>query len=232
MSGLWIEEKSKKRSDGENAYRHAAWLGERHTQPVSRVGQGGGECKVCDKGETSGGGHGCRLAGAVAMVRTLLSNADDIEATMIFSRTSQYAIQALIYLATQPNGRRMLNREIAQNLDVPSAYLAKILQSLSGEKLLHSSRGRHGGFSLRYGAEKTSLLDIVLLTEGARVERECLLGLKACTDETACPLHRKWKPVKKEILAYFGSVTLIGLAQAVQSGQYRLADLPSALSRH
>lgn len=118
---------------------------------------------------------------------------------MIFSRTSQYAIQALIYLATQPSGRRVLNREIAQNLGVPSAYLAKILQGLSREKLLHSSRGRCGGFSLRPGAGKTSLLDIVLLTEGARVDRECLLGLKVCKDETACPLHRKWKPVKKVI---------------------------------
>ena len=151
---------------------------------------------------------------------------------MIFSRTSQYAIQALIYLATQPSGRRMLNREIAQNLGVPSAYLAKILQGLSRENLLHSSRGRSGGFSLRADAGKTSLLDIVLLTEGARVDRECLLGLKACQDETACPLHRKWKPVKKEILASLGNVTLIHLAQAVQSGQYRLTDLPLALSRH
>ncbi|HSO45778.1 MAG TPA: Rrf2 family transcriptional regulator [Rhodoferax sp.] len=151
---------------------------------------------------------------------------------MIFSRTSQYSIQALIYLATPPIGRRVLNREIAQNRGVPSAYLAKILQGLSREKLLYSSRGRSGGFSLCPGAEKTSLLDIVLLTEGPRMDRECLLGLKVCTDETACPLHRKWKPVKKEILASLGSVTLIRLAQAVQSGQYRLADLPLALPRH
>ena len=150
---------------------------------------------------------------------------------MFFSRTSQYAIQALIYLATQPGGKRVLNREIAQNLGVPSAYLAKILQDLAREKLLHSSRGRAGGFSLRPDAEQSSLLDIILLTEGARVDRECLLGLKACKDETACPLHREWKPVKKEILASLNSVTLIQLAQAVQSGQYRLADLPLALSR-
>lgn len=150
---------------------------------------------------------------------------------MIFSRTSQYAIQALIYLALQPNGQRVLSREIADNLGVPSAYLAKILQHMSKEELLHSWRGRHGGFSLREGAENTSLLDIVLLIEGSRVDRECLLGLKACTDETACPLHRKWKPVKQEILVHFGNITLIVLAQAVQSGQYRLADLPASLSR-
>jgi Rrf2 family iron-sulfur cluster assembly transcriptional regulator len=150
---------------------------------------------------------------------------------MIFSRTSQYAIQALIYLATQPSGKRLLNREIAQSLGVPSPYLAKILQNLSRQRLLFSSRGRTGGFSLRPDVEKVSLLDVVLLTDGPRVDRECLLGLKACQDETACPLHRKWKPVKKDILACLGNVTLINLAQAVQSGQYRLCDLPQALTQ-
>jgi len=150
---------------------------------------------------------------------------------MFFSRTSQYAIQALIYLAAQPSGQRVLKREIAQNLGVPSAYLAKILQDLARGNLLVSSRGRAGGFSLRPEAAQSSLLDIVLLTEGSRVDRECLLGLKTCSDETACPLHREWKPVKKDIFASLSSVTLIQLARAVKSGQYRLADLPLALSR-
>jgi len=150
---------------------------------------------------------------------------------MIFTRTSQYAIQALIYLATQPSGQLVLSRDIAHRLGVPSAYLAKILQGLSREELLHSFRGRNGGFSLRSGVENSNLLDILLLTDGPRVDRECLLGLKACGDETACPMHRKWKPVKKEMLAYLGNVTLTHLAKAVQSGQYRLADLPLALPR-
>jgi Rrf2 family protein len=147
---------------------------------------------------------------------------------MIFSRTSQYAIQALIYLATQPGGRPVLNRVIANKLGVPPAYLAKILQDLSRERLLDSTRGRHGGFALREGAEKANLLDIVLLLEGARAERECLLGLKSCGDDSACPMHRRWKPVQNQMLAYLGSVTLSHLARAVRAGQYRLSDMPPA----
>lgn len=149
---------------------------------------------------------------------------------MIFSRTSQYAIQALIYLAAQPGHRAVLNRELAQNLGVPPAYLAKILRGLCRQQLLDSSRGRYGGFSLREGADKTNLLDIVLLMEGSRADRECLLGLKTCGDDTACPMHRRWKPVKKEMLSYLSHVTLNHLAKAVRSGQYRLSDLPLALS--
>ena len=151
---------------------------------------------------------------------------------MIFSRTSQYAIQALIYLAAQPRGQLVLNREIAERLGVPSAYLAKILHGLSRGRILDSSRGRRGGFTLRSGAEQTTLLDIVLLLEGIRIKRECLLGLKECGDEVACPIHRKWKPVKHEMFAYFGGLTLGHLAQAVECGQYRLSDLPLALPQH
>lgn len=151
---------------------------------------------------------------------------------MIFSRTSQYAIQALIYLATQPRGQPVLNREIADSLGVPTAYLAKILQDLSRGHLLDSTRGRRGGFTLHSGAEQTSLLDIILLLEGIRIRRECLLGLKQCSDETACPVHRKWKRVKHEMFATLGRLTLSHLAEAVQRGQYRLSDLPLALPRH
>ena len=151
---------------------------------------------------------------------------------MILSRTSQYAIQALIYLATQPGGRPVLSREIAHSLGVSPPYMAKVLQSLCRGQLLDSTRGRSGGFNLRSGAEHTNLLEVVLLTDGPRVDRECLLGHKICQDETACPMHRNWKPVKKDILACLGGVTLNHLAKAVQSGQYRLADLPQGLVSH
>ena len=150
---------------------------------------------------------------------------------MIFSRTSQYAIQALIYLATQPRGQTVLSREIADSLGVPTAYLAKILHHLGRSELLDSSRGRHGGFSLRCGAEQASLLDVLLLLEGLRIRRECLLGLKECGDEHACPVHRKWKRVKDEMLATLGALTVGHLADAVRRGQYRLSDLPLALQR-
>lgn len=150
---------------------------------------------------------------------------------MILSRTSQYAVQALVYLATQPADRYLLTREIAQALGVPHAYLAKILQKLCRQRLVVSSRGRTGGFMLCAGAQQTNLLDIMLFTEGVRITRECLLGLKQCSDVTACPVHSKWKPIKLKMLAYLDHVNVGLLAKAVQGGRYRLCDLPQALLR-
>ncbi|MBU0593003.1 MAG: Rrf2 family transcriptional regulator [Pseudomonadota bacterium] len=148
---------------------------------------------------------------------------------MILSRTSQYAIQALIYIATQPPGEPVLNREIAAHLGVPSAYLAKIMQNLCKGNLLNSFRGRLGGFCLREGAEKTDLMQVLVLTEGKGFTDDCVLGLKVCSDETACPMHVRWKPIKEKVVSMLNEQTLEKLAEAVQSGNYRITDLPHAV---
>lgn len=148
---------------------------------------------------------------------------------MILSRTSQYAVQALIYMATQPVATPVLNKDIAARLGVPAPYLAKILQSLAKGNLLFSFRGRLGGFCLRDSGEQISLMEILLLTEGPTFTESCLLGLKKCSDETACPLHFRWIPVKKKILDLLQDTTLEKLAKAVESGKYRLADVPARL---
>jgi len=148
---------------------------------------------------------------------------------MILSRTSQYAIQALIYIATRPPGEPILNRKVAEYLGVPTAYLAKIMQSLCRGNLLYSYLGRQGGFCLREGGEKTDLMQIISLIEGADFTDNCVLGLKTCSDETACPVHSKWKPIKEKIIALLHEQTLDRLAAAVQSGKYRIRDLPMAL---
>lgn len=147
---------------------------------------------------------------------------------MIFSRTSQYAIQALIYIATQPSGEPVLNREVAAHLGVPSAYLAKIMQNLCKGNLLYSFRGRLGGFCLREGAEKTDLMQVLVLTEGKGFTDDCVLGLKVCSDETACPMHARWKPIKEKVVLMLHEQTLENLAVAVKSGKYRITDLPHA----
>jgi Rrf2 family protein len=148
---------------------------------------------------------------------------------MILSRTSQYAIQALIYIATRPPGEPILNRKVAEYLGVPTAYLAKIMQSLCRGNLLYSYRGRQGGFCLREGAERTDLMQIVTLIEGAGLTENCVLGLKVCSDATACPVHSKWKPIKEKIVALLNEQTLDLLAIAVQSGKYRISDMPMAM---
>ena len=148
---------------------------------------------------------------------------------MILSRSSQYAIQALIYVAVQPQGTAVLTRSAAEHLRVPAAYLAKIMRQLRRGGLLVSARGRRGGFTLAEGGGNTDLMRVVTLIEGPGFTDDCVLGLKVCEDRSACPMHFQWKPIKERVAALLKEQTVEALARLVRSGKYRIADLPQAV---
>jgi Rrf2 family protein len=102
------------------------------------------------------------------------------------------------------------------------------MQSLCRGNLLYSFRGRQGGFCLREGCEKVNLMQILTMVEGPDITESCVIGLKICEDESACPMHEKWKPIKTRIVELMRKQTLAKLASAVNSGKYRLTELPLA----
>lgn len=148
---------------------------------------------------------------------------------MILSRTSQYALKALIYLASQPGGQPILIREIAAQLGAPCAYLSKTMRILSKGKLIHSFRGRNGGYCLRDKAELIPLMEILLLIEGSRFAQPCMLGVGECRSDTPCPVHCGWQPVKLEILRFLDESCLGQFADEVRSGRCRVADIQLAM---
>jgi len=139
---------------------------------------------------------------------------------MIINRSAQYTLQVLMHLVANPTGRPVLSRELAEQLQIPLPYLSKLLQQPCRAGWLLSTRGRGGGFTLAPGTENVTLLEILMLTKGERISRECLLGLKDCNDATACVMHSHWKPIKQELLEQFGGYTLTQLA----SSRDRLPD--------
>ena len=144
------------------------------------------------------------------------------DAVMLLSKTSEYALQALIYLAAQPPGESVLSRDISDYLHVPAQYLAKILQDLAKRGVLDSFKGRGGGFVMRPGAEQLNILEVVEIVEGQPFGQGCVLGLKACADETACPVHTQWKPLKAEVVGLLSKQTIGSMAEAVRAGRYRI----------
>jgi len=105
-------------------------------------------------------------------------------------------------------------KEMADALGLPLFYLAKLIQPPTHAGWLPPLHGRGGGVRLSNGAETITLLDILHLTNGHRVTCECLLGFKACEDETACVLHCQWKPIKQELTEGLGGYSLAALANS------------------
>ena len=120
-------------------------------------------------------------------------------------------------------------QEIAKPLGVPAAYLAKIMQALCKHGLVDSYRGRFGGFALASEPAKINLMHILRITEGQTYTTTCLLGLKLCSDSSACPAHYHWLPIKAEICSMLEQQNLALMSDAVMAGRYRITDLPTAL---
>lgn len=78
----------------------------------------------------------------------------------MFSQTVEYALRAMVQLAVDSSGQAT-TKDIAAKAKVPSAYLAKVLQSMRKGGLIHSRRGVGGGVTLAKPANKISLLDII-----------------------------------------------------------------------
>jgi Rrf2 family protein len=127
------------------------------------------------------------------------------------SRSSEYAIRAMTYLARQPAGRYSLARDMAERLGIPAPFLGKVLQPMVARELLESQRGRNGGFRLARPAREIALYQIVDAQEHLGRARQCFLGQAECTDERACPLHDFWKAASNAFVSRLAETTLADL---------------------
>ncbi len=105
----------------------------------------------------------------------------------MFSRTVEYALRAMVYLASQGQGPQSTSA-IARATQVPPAYLAKVLQSLGRSGLVVSQRGLRGGVALARSPAELRILEVVNAVEPLRRIRTCPLGL-AGHGSRLCPLH-------------------------------------------
>ncbi|MFQ6607634.1 MAG: RrF2 family transcriptional regulator [Fidelibacterota bacterium] len=120
--------------------------------------------------------------------------------SLIFSRSCEYALQSIIYLAAQPPGKPSLQRDISKALNIPPHFLGKILQSLTHHEIVSSQKGKSGGFILNKPADEISLMTVVKITDGDLFLEKCVIGFPGCDDDNACPLHSQWSAAKKIIM--------------------------------
>ncbi len=129
---------------------------------------------------------------------------------IIFSKGCEYGIQATLYIGVQKD-RRAGIREIADALDIPVHFLAKILQALSGKRILSSFKGSKGGFTLNAPPENIRIIDIVEAIDGTELFNNCVLGFPDCRDAHPCPAHASWGAARDILFNMLSTETLADL---------------------
>ncbi len=137
---------------------------------------------------------------------------------MLLSRSCEYGIRAILYMAPRPVGELVSIREMADTLGISSHFLVKILQRLSRKGLLVSHRGPKGGVALARSADEITLLDVVEAIDGLDVVQRCVIGLPECSDECPCSLHRYWKEIRERIVEMLGGKSIGALVEETEEG--------------
>jgi Rrf2 family protein len=138
---------------------------------------------------------------------------------MIYSKSSEYAIRAAVYLARIPDGDYAMAKNIAADEEIPAPFLAKILQELARKGVLLSVKGPSGGFSLKKKASEIRLLDIVAAIDGLDQYDRCAEGHSQCSSKVACPLHDNWMALRSRIMDYLERNTIGSLVKSVGAKQ-------------
>jgi Rrf2 family protein len=143
----------------------------------------------------------------------------------MLSNSCRYGIRAVIYLASQPStGGKTGIRKISSDLKLPTPFLAKILQQLAKQKILSSSKGPHGGFSILKDPRKISLLDIVNTIDGNDVFTNCVMHNGSCEgvekDKKKCPLHEDYEKTRMELIRLFSNRTIYDLVKMADRKEF------------
>ncbi len=132
------------------------------------------------------------------------------------SRRIEYGLRAMLYLASQPVGAIVPFREIAQRMDVPKDFLAKILKKLVKENLASSSRGAHGGYALSRPAADISFLDVIEAVEGPVQVNLCSNknDHAGCNFSGGCTMTSVWRLGQERMLEVYRHARLDKLAMS------------------
>ncbi|MBU3048144.1 Rrf2 family transcriptional regulator, partial [Chryseobacterium indologenes] len=118
----------------------------------------------------------------------------------MFSKTCEYALRALIYIAQQSkNGSRVGIKDISKSISSPEYFIAKILQDLSRKGFVQSAKGPNGGFYMDQNNLNVSIADIVREVDGDKLFSGCGLGLEQCSETHPCPLHDQFKSIRDNL---------------------------------
>ena len=144
---------------------------------------------------------------------------------MMFSKSCEYAIKAVIHLCMETkDGKRLSIAEIAEAIDTPEPFTAKILQTLARHEIVSSAKGPGGGFFIPENSEPIIVMDIVHLIDGKHAFERCGLGLKECDESHPCPIHNEFKSYASRLKKLLETKTIQDFAKDIIKGNAFLVN--------
>ena len=133
----------------------------------------------------------------------------------MLSKKTQYALQALSYMAGKDADGPILIAEIATQKNIPLKFLENILLELKKAGFLESKKGKNGGYLFAISPSKIKLSSIFRTIEGPIALLPCvsLNFYEKCADcnEKKCGINKVMIEVRDNTLAVLDKRTVADL---------------------
>ena len=134
---------------------------------------------------------------------------------MKLTTKGRYAVMAMADLASNANKGPISLSEISirQNISLP--YLEQIFLKLKNNKLVRSSRGANGGYTLEKPASEIRLSNIIYAVDEEVKTLNCKKNSKrGCNNKsTKCITHNLWDQLDQHINGFFEKIKLQDLTR-------------------
>src|SRR5580698_8181880 len=135
----------------------------------------------------------------------------------MLSKKTQYAFQALMYLAQKENNEPVLIAEIAKKKKIPLKFLENILLELRKADILGSKKGKGGGYYFAKNPKDVQLATVMRLLDGPISLVSCvsLYFYEKCRncDEKTCGLHDVMEQVRDANLKILERKTIADISR-------------------
>ena len=132
----------------------------------------------------------------------------------MITREADYAIRAMVYLVESGSGHPLSTDILAHDLDIPYAFLRRIVLKLTAAGLLKSSRGKGGGVTLAREAGLITLLDALSAIDPDTVAlNACIPNPASCARSRDCAVHQKLGTIQEVLNRKLSSITFAAMAK-------------------
>ena len=132
---------------------------------------------------------------------------------MRVSAKSDYALRALIEMATRENERAVSAEELGKQQEIPHGFLQAILADLRRAGIVISQRGQSGGWRMARPASDVTVADVIRAVDGPLVSVYGLRPEAVTYNETADVLQHVWIAARRSLRDVFESVSIQQLSE-------------------
>lgn len=131
----------------------------------------------------------------------------------MLSKKTKYAINALVFIAKNETEQPISVSRISEEQRIPLKFLESILTELRNARILKSTRGKFGGYSLNEKPAEINMARVMRLFDGAIALLPCATyryyeRCEECIDEETCGIRQVALEIRKETVMRLKSASL------------------------